>query len=35
MEPLSARLRALIRDTVPLASLIAAALVEGAGRRWW
>ena len=34
MEPLRARLRLLFARLVPLATLLAIALVETAGRRW-
>ena len=34
MEPLRARLRPVIARILPLATLLAIALVETAGRRW-
>jgi hypothetical protein len=34
MEPLRARLRPVITRILPIATLVAIALVETAGRRW-
>jgi hypothetical protein len=34
MQPLSARLRTTVGRVLPLAALLAMALVESAGRRW-
>jgi hypothetical protein len=34
MQPLTARLRAAVERILPLATLVAIALIETAGRRW-